>query len=126
MKRPYFELQKIFSFISSRKLNDAHFKDLVKRFQPQLLTMKAAANSIQQSQLGISTKLLQLSKFLIEDEINTSNGLTQWPCRSFLELEKDKQISEESKVVRYYELSADCSDPYVKCSVRFDQNEQKK
>jgi len=58
----------------------------------------------------------------IDNEMKISKELTKWPCKSFKELEKDTTVV---LPIRYYELSADCSDKNVVCSVQYDKNEQK-
>lgn len=52
-------------------------------------------------------------------ELNSTKFLTKWPCPSFRSLEQDRKISLPMKAV---DLAANCSDPFVTCSVHYDQN----
>lgn len=115
LTHPYVEFDKILSFIgikatreqvsslmhrhmdSLKKFWDTHYHDLPEEFA------------------NIATKS-------IENEMEISDDLSKWPCNSFLDLEQAYGILPYS---RYFEVSADCSNSFVKCSVQFDKKEQK-
>jgi hypothetical protein len=62
----------------------------------------------------------------IKEELDATKTLSQWPCPNFLSLEK-KAFDSFTLVlptIRFYEVSANCSAPYVKCTVNFDKKEQ--
>lgn len=69
----------------------------------------------------LPSSLADIATITITNEMDISAGLSKWPCNSFLDLEKSYGALPHS---RYFELSADCSDPFVKCSVPYDQKEQ--
>ncbi len=58
----------------------------------------------------------------IQNEMEISSNLSNWPCKSFLDLEQSYGVLPYS---RYFDLAADCSDPQVKCSVPYDLKERK-
>lgn len=119
MKRPYFELQRIFSFISQKRMDDGKLKGVLEVASPLLERMRLQAFS----RRDIPASLLAVSVSVFRNEMEISKGLTQWPCRSFKSLVNG--LSESSPpIVSFHALATNCSDPFVKCSVRFDLDEQ--
>lgn len=59
----------------------------------------------------------------MKEELDTTKSLSQWPCPNFLSLEKATS-DVVLPTIRFYEVSANCSAPFVKCTVNFDKREQ--
>lgn len=68
----------------------------------------------------ITKNTLDIAETALGDELAMSQGLQKWPCANFMELEKKVILP----TIRYYQLSANCSDSNTKCSVGFDKREQ--
>lgn len=57
---------------------------------------------------------------VLREEMLATKGLTDWPCKPFRELEgKGGRLQLHTR-----DLAANCSDPFVKCTVGFDLKEQ--
>ncbi len=58
----------------------------------------------------------------LKDELVSTKQLTVWPCRNFRELDgiAIKQGIDHLMVMKSADVAANCSAPFVKCSVRFD------
>jgi hypothetical protein len=126
LKRPHFEFQKIFSYLSAKRPDEARFKEFLKKTLPNI--EKLRKSSLFTRKDIVPTNLLSLSVSIIKNEMDSSKGLTVWPCPSFKSLLTTAAAS-SSPLVRglvmdYHRLAANCSDPAVKCSVRFDMDEQ--
>ena len=101
----------------------------------QTFAAQSLHSAVQVRGIENSPRLLELKQVAmdaVQSELTASDGLSRWPCASFLDLEQSQQSQQslESTTVlphsRYFELAADCSDPFVKCSVLFDKREQLK
>lgn len=62
--------------------------------------------------------LWNITSSTIKNELEISDGLKKWPCRSF------KELTKELNSFKYWQFAANCSAPHVICSVRFDMAEQ--
>ena len=85
-------------------------------------------NSLESSM--IPNKLIDVCGSAILDEINSTNGLSKWPCKSFRKIipygssgtmptDEANFITEKLKMSPPM-VAANCSDFFVKCSVSFD------
>lgn len=116
LHRPEFELQKLISFIGYKASKEQLAEILGVHFE----SFKSAWFSEKSHTTNLPKDLSDVFDSTIVDEMNGSDGLSMWPCNSFLDLEK-RQILPH---MRYYELAADCSNPTVKCTITYDKKEQ--
>jgi hypothetical protein len=148
LARPVVELEKILTFVGvkySRPTLSAASLGFSERLQ-QVLSGGIPKYSAQQSfpgtsfvQIsdGTSTETAKnynipveyISPMLdaLENELEHSNGLTKWPCASFRDLDGPRQqrFVSPSTLALFLPsdmLAANCSDPFVRCSVPFDSN----
>ena len=114
LARPTFTLQKIASFVDI-SLNTDQITSL-------LLSHYHNNNN---NLIKVPHRLTQRGQQVLEEELSNTNNLSQWPCRNFLSLESSSSSSSLIlPTLRYYDLAADCTAPYVKCTIRFDKREQ--
>ena len=127
LHHPFQVLQEIFSFLQKKKLDNMLVTTLLKDCES--LLKKAQKESDFYKHLSIPQSVYTHAASIINDELASSNDLSQWPCKSFKDLERlSKALLQKNpnlSLTPYYDLSADCRDPFVKCSVKFDINEQK-
>ena len=116
---PMFELEKVLTFVGA---NGYDRPKIVKQL-PEFI--KELAESLKQypdqNRLrNLSTE--QLSQIIgsIGAELDQSKHLTKWPCLNFRSLQP-KEPSAPSLPIPYNVLSANCSDPFVTCSVHYDK-----
>ena len=69
---------------------------------------------------SIPDSIVLRSVSALKDELVISKSLTQWPCKSFRELDTTSVTTRLP--LHSSQLAANCSAPYVVCSVRFDFN----
>ena len=127
------ELEKIMTF-SGFKAQRQDLLAAVSELLPQLLKELHISTS-STGQVGsdgevissdiVPQNLHDIYTTTIDNEMKISKELTKWPCKSFKELEGKDLAGVSLLPIRYYELSADCSDKNVKCSVQYDLNEQR-
>lgn len=114
LNKPMIEIDKILTFIGykvgRRELLDA-FKEYKLEFQS--VVTNPTRNEMLPSfiESGISA---------LKNELETSDELQKWPCRSFREL--DKMAKKEKLPITFNQLAANCSTSYVTCSVPMDLN----
>lgn len=116
LQRPESELQKIISFMGYKASKEQLAEILSKHFE----TFKTTWFSEQFHTTTLPKDLSDIFDSTIVDEMNGSDGLSMWPCNSFIDLEK-RQILPH---MRYFQLSADCSNPAIKCTISYDKKEQ--
>ena len=90
-----------------------------------------AINDKSEQLLRIPNELLGVCVSAILDEIRSTDGLTRWPCNSFRNIEpygkakvvqSSESLSIEGKLLMSSSmLAANCSSPFVKCSVSYDR-----
>lgn len=113
--RPLAELEKLLTYIGfefdRQQLVTASqmFKEQLGIFlhrtdDPQLISNNPTLSSTQY-QLGLKA---------IREELESTHQLTDWPCKSF------KHFEDPTIPMHVPDLAANCSAPYVTCSVRFD------
>lgn len=51
----------------------------------------------------------------LQRELDSTNTLSDWPCKSFLKNKCSPKLQVQPEMI-----AANCSAPFVKCSVRFD------
>lgn len=133
VERPVVELEKIMTF-SGFKAQRQDLLDAVSALQSQLLkdlhittssTGQVGSDGAVIGSVIVPQRLDSVYTTTIDNEMKISKELTKWPCKSFKELEGKDLAGVSLLPIRYYELSADCSDKNVKCSVQYDINEQK-
>ena len=83
--------------------------------------------------LKIPSEYLMITSSALSDEISMTDGLTRWPCESFRKIRAFGQ-AENASLKDYYKkikkrlimtplmLAANCSNPFVVCSVPFDKS----
>ncbi len=87
---------------------------------------------------GVSEELLGQLKLVLKDELDSTKGLSQWPCKSFWDLEglvdgEDGNTAAASESAKdgsndilsrnAKRLSPDCDAPFVSCFVNRDKCE---
>lgn len=127
------ELEKIMTF-SGFKAQRADLLAAITELQPQLLKElhivtssdgRVGSDGAVIGSVIVPQNLVDVYTATIDNEMKISKELTKWPCKSFKELEGKDLAGVSLLPIRYYDLSADCSDKNVKCSVQYDVNEQK-
>lgn len=111
--RPQFTLQIILSY-AGFKPNKAELDNMVQSIIPNLKAYWRPFNE------PIPKTFIDTIESALGDELSMSQNLQKWPCGNFMELEKKIILPS----IRYFHLSANCSDPHTKCSVGFDKREQ--
>lgn len=83
--------------------------------------------------LKVPSEYLVITSSALSDEISITDGLTRWPCESFRKIRAFGQ-AEDASLKEYYKkikkrlvmtpqmLAANCSNPFVVCSVPFDRS----
>ncbi len=112
--RPHFTLQMLFSY-AGFKPNKAELDFMASTVIPELKKYWKPDGDV------LPKRVLEIAETALSDEISTSQTFQKWPCANFLELEKTIILP----TIRYFQLSANCSDSFTKCSVGFDKREQK-
>lgn len=71
---------------------------------------------------GIDSSLVTSSLRALENELLISDTLTNWPCKTFRELETRKLSPEKQGQMKMKtaDVAPDCSAPYVKCTIKYD------
>jgi hypothetical protein len=117
LSQPHAEWSKILSFVANKDSKEYVYA-FVASNEWQLMSAQL------QSSIGMElpVELQAIFSDVMNDEMQSSDGLSKWPCNSFLDLEVKHGILAHS---RYYDMAANCSDPFVKCSVAFDKREQR-
>ena len=115
LARPMVEIEKMLTFIGTFYDRHALISDDSKLF------------SLLNTEIGVTddiSKIIRSKRDIalnaIELELNTTKYLTRWPCLSFRSLEND--YKNEVLMMKASDVSANCSDPFVTCSVPYDQN----
>lgn len=121
ISRPIVEIEKMLSFIG----NKISRPDIIGDIPLLLSEMSKEFNSnFNQESDGTYSMLTSVEIRMIADtielELNNTLGLSKWPCPSFRSLEKE--LINEKLIMSPSDLSANCSDPFVTCSVQYDQN----
>lgn len=109
------EIEKMLTFIGTFYDRHALISDdpkLMQQLRGELVNMPDLAQ-LSNSKRGIAAHA-------IETELNTTKYLTKWPCLSFRSLAQD--YKNEKLLMQPSDVSANCSNPYVTCSVPYDQN----
>ena len=121
--RAVFELDRILSYITTKKKNfrdkllntiDSKFIDpFIKEFEID------SDNNGSNNNLVFNEHYRTIAIRAMKEEFENTNGLKKWPCLSFRDLDKDRT---DTNSLPYHSkaLAANCSAPYVTCSVGFD------
>jgi hypothetical protein len=117
LQRPMVEIEKMLTFIGGTYDRHALIADDAMLGQ---LLRREFNDSIFAASRDYDREVAQAAMRGIETELNATKFLTKWPCPSFRGLEQD--YSRVSLSMKANELSANCSDPFVTCSVHYDQN----
>jgi len=122
MERPTTELHNILTFTDASFTRE-DMAQSIQAFSKQL--ENDVGLKLYSQHISLTDELAQLSSNAINTAIQTfvtefdkSANLTKWPCESFKSLErfdKAQELPMQSSL-----LAANCSDPFVTCSVRFD------
>lgn len=130
--KPVTELEKMLTF-AGHKPNRDSLLNAVKTYLPtltaewdDLATIRDHFGNLTQTS-GVAVDIDSIYKkavAAVQKEMVESQNLTKWPCKSFRDF-KDKQVVEQLPLP-VKTLAADCAAQYVKCSVRYDQEEHKR
>lgn len=119
LDRPYFFFQQILSFLNINADRDKLLSSINKHFPTLKDYFYRTARRVEE----LDKTTLLLSTQVMKEELENSKNLQRWPCKSFKELEKKSALSEQLPI-KYYQIAANCSAPYVKCTVPYDIREQ--
>ena len=107
IKRPAFEWDRVLSF-AGIDINRA-----------KLLKMSTIQNARLMDTIkyndNIPEDLRNHGIAVLKSELENTNNLSDWPCLSFKSLDKSKLLLNASQ------LSPECSNKFVRCTVAFDQ-----
>ena len=104
---------------------DAQVKDRMKKVDVYLDKMLSVPISLSDTATrlmeAISNKEIQELKQVLQEELNSTNGLSKWPCKSLWDLdgiaEKDSENILSKSAMR---LAPDCNAPFTSCFVKKD------
>ena len=119
LERPAVEFHKMLTFIDGKFSRE----DMISAIEKHKTSLDSDIGRLLymsiENQLNIPIDLIKIATETFQSEFDKTSYLTKWPCPSFRELENNKvaKLVQAASV-----LSANCSDPFVTCSVRFDQN----
>lgn len=114
--RPIFEIQRIASFAGFK----ASPEDII-----SMLGKYPAVQSVVQTRGSPTVAIANwatIAANTLQTEMDWSKNLSRWPCKNFKELEMKKVVLPHR---RFFMVSANCSVPYVRCTVNYDLREQK-
>lgn len=91
--------------------------------RPELLTAVAEMDlrSFRRDDEDVPVHLREAGLRVLHEEMRSTNGLSDWPCRPFRELDGDAMVRLQ---LHTRHLAPNCSHPFVKCTVGFDLKEQ--
>jgi hypothetical protein len=129
--RPAFELDRIISFIGTDISRDALLLKLgamtrsgtPNRVKDMIESETRNVNNKHSKHPDISADIRSFGYRILQDELDISHGLTDWPCKSF-QPSNDKQSGiphAQYLPLAASDVAANCSSPYVKCSVPVDR-----
>ncbi len=118
IERPVAEFHKMLSFIDG-KFSREEMMLAIEKFKSQF-EIDVGLSLLQSPITLLPEPLLAKATHALESELDKTSYLTKWPCPSFRDI--DKSTKKATLVHRASMLSANCSDPFVTCSVRYDQN----
>lgn len=115
INRPMIEIDKILTFIGykigRRELLDA-FAEYKLELQKEITTP---------TRDEILPSFIDSGLSALKNELESTDELQKWPCKSFREL--DKMIKRDEPLpIKFNQLAANCSSPYVTCSVPMDRS----
>jgi hypothetical protein len=124
--RPAFEIEKIITFLGVK----VNRNELFKTIKEHIVELESEVDMIPTGPGAINFLIppnyLNIGLAALEEEMRTTDSLTKWPCKSFNEIDilyKSKKINKNDKLyLSANELAANCSSPYVKCSVPIDNS----
>ena len=128
VEKPYVDIEKILTFIGI-KTNRAEIVPVVDKYKAELLaTLGIPPRGPRGMKHMTPVSILPKINKAIADEWKSTNGLTVWPCPSFKDIDQlaaDHAASSGDQIERLPLnapiLAANCSDPFVKCTVGFDR-----
>lgn len=124
LRRPVVELERMLTF-SGFKAARQDLLAAVAEHQQALMDSLQLSATASSGDTRFPARLYSALTAAMQDEMRASKELTKWPCRSFRELDAALDQQQLRLPMPFHHLSADCSAPHVKCSVRFDTAEQK-
>ncbi len=132
LARPVTELEKMLTFAGYKPSRenlltalDAHLPALKQTWDNSVVMREFYGNTTLQSRdLTSAQAILDKAATAVSKEMAETQNLTKWPCRSFRDF-KDKSVIKQLPLT-VKALAADCGAPYVKCSIRYDQDEYKR
>ena len=93
------------------------FSESMKTFSTRSLTHNNGNLAIEKD------SYLSMTDIVIENEMADTKDMTRWPCKSFRDFSSDAEAVVSQLPIPISALVANCSEPLVKCSVRYDINE---
>lgn len=113
LSRPIVEMEKIITYIGI-KLDRPKMVAAIDEFRAHVTRDLGA-----RAPNDLPGTLLEGAVAALEDELTSTKGLTQWPCKMFRDLEPEK--SGVRLLMPASQVAANCTGLYVTCSVPYDQ-----
>jgi hypothetical protein len=124
LARPVTELEKMLTFAGFKPSREnlltaleSHFPALKSAWDDSVVMIQFGRNVTQQR----AQSVLDKAASAVHKEMTETQNLTKWPCRNFRDYRDKSAVQKLPLNVKA--LAADCGAPYVKCSVRYDQDE---
>jgi len=116
--RPLAELEKLLTYIGL-EFDRQQLVTASQRFKEQLGIFLHRPDIDKTQTTTATTSILsptmyQVGLKAVREELESTHSLTDWPCKSF------KHFEDPTIPMHTADLAANCSAPYVTCSVRFD------
>jgi hypothetical protein len=133
LARPVTEIEKMLTFAGFKPNRenllaalDTHLSALKTAWDDSAVMREFYHNATLQSgrNAHMAEAILERAVAAINKEMAETSNLTKWPCKSFRDY-RDKGIV-DALPLQVKALAADCGAKYVKCSVRYDQDEYKR
>lgn len=120
LRRPAVEFHNIMTFIDAKFSRDEMLA-AIQKWRPKLEEDLGITQLQQLSVAGLQLDSAFISRAAnaMQSEFDKTQNLSKWPCPSFRDFDKNKELSLLHKAPM---LAANCSDPFVTCSVKYDQN----
>ena len=112
--RPVSELEKIITFAG------LPLPERKRMFKQGLLLKAAVKANLKKPAADIPPEWMRTAVSVLEEELQSTNTLSDWPCKSFRKIHSDEEVS-AALPMKAAELAADCSGRYVTCSVPIDK-----
>ena len=112
--RPVSELEKIMTFAG------IILPDRKKMFKYGWILKSNIKANVKKMNSETDVKWINTAMSVLEDELQSTNTLADWPCKSFRKVTPDESVV-TSLPMKANELAPDCTGNYVTCSVPIDK-----